>query len=60
MNTHTDVVFSCLANVGLPVWVEDGSCHVIIKNLPYLDYVFRGNYHSKYVVLTGRGGSTGS
>jgi len=71
-NTYTNMVFSCLAYVGLPVWVEDGggcgdgqligsrcsSCHVIIRKLPYLDYVFRGNYHSKYVVLTGRGGST--
>ena len=24
MNTHTNVVFSCSAYVGLPVWVEDG------------------------------------
>jgi len=39
-----------------------GNCHVIIKKLPYFDYVFCGNYHSKYVVLTckGWGVSTGS
>jgi len=32
--------------------MASGSCHVIIKKLPYLDY---GNYHSKYVVLTRKG-----